>query len=69
MNESGYMGFADAIGEEGYGIVLDRHGNFCGIWTPSTLEDQPYPENLIKMCIAFFGVDPENNTTYRLTRH
>jgi hypothetical protein len=64
-----YMGFEDAIGDEGYGIILDKNGNFMGIWSSMSLAADPYPDKVREFCITYFGVDPEGNQPYSITRH
>lgn len=51
--------FEDALEDTDFGfIVCGKTGRLKGLWIPNEMEDEPVPENIIDMCIEFFGIDP-----------
>ena len=51
--------FEDALEPTDFGlIVCGETGKLKGLWIPQEMEDKPVPQNIIDLCIDFFGIDP-----------
>ena len=51
--------FEDALDETDFGfIVCGVTGKLKGLWIPVEMEEEPVPENIIRMCVEHFGIDP-----------
>ena len=52
--------FEDALEPTDFGfIVCGKTGRLKGLWIPEEMEEEPVPENIIRMCVEHFGIDPE----------
>ena len=57
MNNS--ISFDDALEDSDYGlIVCGKTGVLKGIWVPDDSQDTEIPDTIVKICVSFFGVDP-----------
>ena len=49
-------------------IVCGKTGRLKGLWIPSEMDEEPVPENIIRMCVEHFGIDPaefdDEHTTF-----
>jgi hypothetical protein len=64
-----YLEFSDVLDNNEYGLIVSPEGDIKGIWVPAHLENQPrLPANICKMCVEYFGVDP-NDTSALHTIH
>lgn len=53
------ISFDKAIEDTDYGlIVCGKTGRLKGIWVPDGNEDEEIPETVVKLCVHFFGFDP-----------
>lgn len=54
------INFEDALEPTDFGfIVCGKTGELKGLWIPSEMDDEPVPENIVKMCVEHFGIDPK----------
>jgi len=54
------LAFEDALEDTDFGlIVCGKTGNLKGLWIPEGMDEEPVPENIVRMCVDIFGVDPE----------
>ena len=60
-----YMGFADTLDDDDYGLIIDKNGNIKGIWVPQHLEEEAeIPASIANLCETNFGVDPNDESCY-----
>ena len=60
-----YMGFADTLDDDDYGIIIGKDGMIKGIWIPRHLEDEAeIPASIANLCETNFGVDPNDESCY-----
>ena len=60
MNEEDELAFEDALDATDFGfIVCGKTGRLKGLWIPKEMEEETVPENIIRMCVEHFGIDPE----------
>ena len=51
--------FEDALEDTDFGlIVCGKTGDLKGLWIPSEMDEEPVPENIIRLCVEYFGIDP-----------
>lgn len=51
--------FDEALEETDFGlIVCGKSGRLKGLWIPKEMDDDPVPENIVRMCVEYFGIDP-----------
>lgn len=56
-NES--ISFDDALEDSDYGLIIcGRTGRLKGIWVPDDNKDTEIPDTVAKICVHFFGIDP-----------
>ena len=54
------VSFDEALDDEDFGfIVCGKTGKLKGLWIPEGQEEDNVPEVIIKLCVEFFGIDPE----------
>lgn len=69
MIKSKFVGFANCLQEDDYGIILSAEGKIKGIWIPQDLENDSIPVAIAEICIANFGIDPNNDDLVSQTVH
>jgi hypothetical protein len=68
--QNNVIGFSEAIGDDSYGLIVDKNGILQGIWVPEENENKkPLPEPVAKLCLVYFGIDPNDPLTYNRTIH
>ena len=56
------ISFSEAIGDDDYGLIIcGKTGKLKGIWVPDGNDDEVIPDTVAKICVHFFGVDPNND--------
>lgn len=64
-NES--ISFDDALEDTDYGLIIcGRTGRLKGIWVPDNNEDTEIPDTVAKICVHFFGIDPNKDDERKL---
>ena len=59
MSDEQETSFEDALEDTDFGfIVCGKTGALKGLWIPKEMDDKPVPENIIRMCVEHFGIDP-----------
>jgi hypothetical protein len=62
MMSSEHITFEKAIEDTDYGlIVCGKTGRLKGIWVPDGNEDAEIPDTVAKLCVHFFGIDPNKD--------
>ena len=52
--------FEDALDKGDFGfIVCSVTGKLKGLWIPQEMGDVPVPDTIIRLCVDYFGIDPE----------
>jgi hypothetical protein len=50
--------FNKSLEDTDYGLIVGKDGNLKGIWVPNTIKDDAIPDEIINLCVEYFGVDP-----------
>ena len=59
MSEDHELTFEESLEETDFGlIVCGKTGLLKGLWIPKEMDEEPVPENIIRMCVEIFGIDP-----------
>lgn len=59
MSKEHDVTFEDALEDTDFGfIVCGVTGKLKGLWIPKEMDELPVPENIIRMCVEHFGIDP-----------
>lgn len=75
MNDDHELTFEDSLEETDFGlIVCGKTGKLKGLWVPKEMDEEPVPENIVRMCVEIFDIDPaefddEEETSYGKTLH
>jgi hypothetical protein len=69
MNRHRYVGFAESLDDNDYGVIITKTGRIKGVWIPNVREDQPIPQSVVHFCVANFGIDPNNDDYVSQTVH
>jgi len=56
--------FDDVLGDEEWGLILDKDGNLKGLWIPQELSEEDVPDVVVKLIKENWGVDPNDETVY-----
>lgn len=59
-----YMEFNKVLEDTDYGIIVNKDGTIKGIWVPRELEKEDIPATISRICIEYFGVDPNDESNY-----
>lgn len=60
MSKDKDIEFEDALEPTDFGfIVCGKTGQLKGLWIPSEMDEEPVPQNIIDLCVEYFGVDPD----------
>jgi hypothetical protein len=60
MSEEHECTFEDSLEETDFGfIVCGKTGRLKGLWIPKEMDEEPVPENIIRMCVEHFDIDPK----------
>ena len=51
--------FEESLGNNDWGLIIDKKGNLKGLFIPDGSTEDDVPENIIQLCCNQFGVDPE----------
>ena len=50
--------FEEALEPTDFGlIVCGKTGRLKGLWMPKENDDMPVPENIVALCVDYFGID------------
>lgn len=60
-----YITFNQVIEDTDYGIIVNKEGMIKGIWIPVDLERDEIPATISRLCIEYFGVDPNDESNYQ----
>lgn len=60
-----YITFNQVIEDTDYGIIVNKEGMIKGIWIPEDLERDEIPATISRLCIEYFGVDPNDESNYQ----
>ena len=69
MKTHRYIGFANSLNEDDYGIMITPQGKIKGVWIPVKYETEPVPVAIVDICIANFGIDPNQEEHVSQTVH
>ena len=51
--------FEESLEDTDFGfIVCGLTGRLKGLWIPKEINNEPVPENIIRMCVEHFDIDP-----------
>lgn len=54
--------FEDALAPTDFGfIVCGKTGALKGLWIPEGMEQESVPEPIVKLCMEYFGIDPNGD--------
>ena len=66
-NHNQWVVFNESLADDDYGLVIDKDGHVKGIWIPEKLINvEEVPEKIAKICLEYFGLDPNNDSSYTL---
>ena len=51
--------FEDALDEEDWGLIINKEGKLKGLFIPDGKDEDDVPDEIIQLCIRYFGIDPE----------
>ena len=51
--------FEEALEDDDWGLIIDKTGKLKGLFIPDSSDGNDVPENIIRMCVEHFGIDPE----------
>jgi hypothetical protein len=60
-----YMEFNKVLEDTDYGIIVNKDGRIKGIWIPRNLEGEEIPATISRLCIEYFGIDPNDDSNYQ----
>ena len=60
-----YITMDDALNEDDWGLIINRSGELKGIYIPRGSENNEVPEAIAEICETFFGVDWDEEDTFR----
>jgi hypothetical protein len=60
-----YMEFNKVLEDTDYGIIVNKDGTIKGIWVPRNLEKAEIPATISRICIEYFGIDPNDESNYQ----
>jgi len=60
-----YITMDDALEDDDWGLIINASGELKGIYIPKGSEDEEVPEAIIGICETFFGVDWDEEDTFR----
>lgn len=60
-----YMEFNKVLEDTDYGIIVNKDGTIKGIWVPRDLEKEEIPATISRICIEYFGIDPNDESNYQ----
>ena len=60
-----YIPMDDALEDDDWGLIINASGELKGIYIPKGSEDEEVPEAIIGICETFFGVDWDEEDTFR----
>ena len=60
-----YITMDDALNEDDWGRIINRSGDLKGIYIPRGSENNEVPEAIAEICETFFGVDWDEEDTFR----
>ena len=60
-----YITMDDALEDDDWGLIINATGVLKGIYIPKGSEDEEVPEAIIGICETFFGVDWDEEDTFR----
>ena len=60
-----YITMDDALDTDDWGLIINSSGELKGIYIPKGREDEEVPEAIIGICETFFGVDWDEEDTFR----
>lgn len=62
MSNDGYVEFEDTLDEDDFGLIIcGKTGNLKGLFVPRGKEDELVPETISEICLAVFGIDPNED--------
>jgi len=62
MSNDSYVEFEDTLDEDDFGlIVCGKTGSLKGLFIPRGKEDEEIPETISEICLAVFGIDPNED--------
>ena len=51
--------FEDSLGDEDWGLIISKDGKLKGLFIPDGKDEDDVPDEIIQLCIRYFGIDPE----------
>lgn len=69
MEDHEYLGTPEQLGEDDYGIIVTAEGRVKGIWMPVEDQHLPIPASIVKICVEYFGIDPNTENEVSQTLH
>ena len=51
--------FEEALEDDDWGLIVDKTGKLKGLFIPDGADEDDVPEEIIQLCIRYFGIDPE----------
>ena len=52
--------FNKSLDNTDYGLIVGKDGNLKGIWVPNTVDHNTIPDEIVNLCIEYFGIDPSS---------
>jgi|TARA_B110000046_G_scaffold38100_1_gene41712 hypothetical protein len=53
--------FRESLTSSDYGLIVGDQGELKGIWIPEGKQEDCIPDNIVSLCVAKFGIDPNGN--------
>ena len=60
-----YITMEEALEDNDWGLIINASGELKGIYVPKGSEDDAVPEAIVGICETFFGVDWDEEDTFR----
>ena len=51
--------FEESLGDDDWGLIIDKNGRLKGLFIPEGSGEDDVPESIIQLCCNQFGIDPE----------
>ena len=51
--------FEESLGDNDWGLIIDKNGRLKGLFIPEGSDEDDVPENIIQVCCNQFGINPE----------
>ena len=59
MTEENKPTFEEALGDNDWGLIIDKAGRLKGLFIPDGCDEDDVPASIVQLCIDHFGIDKE----------